>query len=114
MIKECKKHGDVKHYKRKSRIDSWLCSKCSMDAVNKRRYALRKAVIDYKGNKCERCGYDSCLAALEFHHLYGKDFGLSDGRTRSLERMKAEADKCMLVCANCHRELHAEHYPRGF
>lgn len=54
------------------------------------------------------CGYNKCLAALEFHHPNSdKDFGLSQkGITRSWEKVKLELDKCELVCCNCHKEIH--------
>jgi predicted HNH restriction endonuclease len=78
-------------------------------AVAKRRKKIREMAIEYKGGKCELCGYDRCFQALDFHHIgsTGKDFGISDkGYTRSWEKVKKEIDKCILVCANCHRELH--------
>jgi transcription elongation factor Elf1 len=55
------------------------------------------------------CNYEKCIQALEFHHISNekKDFGISDkGYTRSWKKVKEEIDKCVLVCANCHRELH--------
>lgn len=67
--------------------------------------------IIYKGGRCMICGYDRCHEALEFHHLDSnkKDFGVSqDGLTRSWERVRNELDKCILICANCHRELHVD------
>ena len=79
-------------------------------AVQRRREKVRHAAISYKGGSCQVCGYDRCLEALEFHHLdpTQKDFGLSNkGYTRSWEKVRAEADKCILLCANCHREFHA-------
>jgi len=77
-------------------------------AVAKRRKAMRLRSIEYKGGKCSRCGYDRCLGALEFHHADGrKDFGISqDGLTRSWARIEKEIEKCILICANCHREEH--------
>lgn len=68
--------------------------------------------IAYKGKKCERCGYSRCQEALEFHHRFGrKDFGISSkGYTRSWKRVKHELDKCILLCANCHREIHARNH----
>lgn len=78
-------------------------------AVTKRRKMIRRKAIDHKGGRCEICGYDRCKEALEFHHLddESKDFGISsEGYTRSWDRVKQEIDKCILVCANCHRELH--------
>jgi 5-methylcytosine-specific restriction endonuclease McrA len=78
-------------------------------SVDKRRRKNKQLLVEYKGGKCERCGYDKCIAALEFHHIdpATKEFGLT-GNTYSLVRQKAEADKCMLLCANCHREIHNE------
>lgn len=77
-------------------------------AVAKRRKMVRQKALEYKGGKCSRCGYDRCLDALEFHHIDGrKDFGLSQGSlTRSWERVEKELQKCILICANCHREEH--------
>jgi predicted HNH restriction endonuclease len=81
-----------------------------IDAVSKRRKSVRLKAINHKGGKCELCGYHRCKDALEFHHLEesSKRFGVSSkGYTRSWEKVKQELDKCILVCANCHRELHA-------
>lgn len=67
--------------------------------------------VDYKGGRCELCGYNRCIEALEFHHTdsFGKDFSISEkGYTRSWDAVREELDKCMLLCANCHRELHAK------
>lgn len=78
-------------------------------AVAKRRKKIKAMAIDYKGGKCCVCGYNRCNSALDFHHKdeKNKKFGLSvRGLTRSWERTKAEVDKCILVCANCHREIH--------
>ncbi len=76
-------------------------------AVSKRRRKLREMAIIYKGGKCSRCGYKKCAQALEFHHLLkNKDFGISEkGLTKSWSKIKIEIDKCILVCANCHREI---------
>ncbi len=77
-------------------------------SVSKRRKKLKSMSIKYKGNKCNICGYNKCVDALEFHHLQEKKFGLSkSGLTRSWDKTKIELDKCILVCANCHREIHA-------
>ena len=81
-----------------------------VDAVRRRRRKVRRMAVQYKGGQCSRCGYDKCVEALEFHHLDSsrKDFGISEkGYTRSWARVREELEKCILVCANCHRELHA-------
>lgn len=104
-FKYCKKHGLTEFLLRKD--GSYRCKKCSVESVDKRRKQLRHEIVLYKGGKCEICGYNKCEAALEFHHLNPdeKEFQLS-GNTYSLEKMKKEVDKCILVCANCHREIH--------
>lgn len=80
-------------------------------AVHKRRKKIRQMALEYKGGRCERCGYDRCSEALEFHHISSsvKDFSVSSrGYTRSWKRVKEELDKCILFCANCHREIHVQ------
>ncbi len=79
-------------------------------AVAKRRRKIKAMSIAYKGGKCQVCGYRKYQGALDLHHLNPeeKDFGIGDkGYTRSWEKVKAELDKCILVCANCHREIEA-------
>lgn len=80
-----------------------------IQAVAKRRRKIKTLAIEYKGGKCQICGYNKYQGALELHHFKGdKKFGISDkGYTRSWERVKEELNKCILVCANCHRELEA-------
>lgn len=78
-------------------------------AVTKRRQKIKMMAVEYKGNECSQCGYKKCIGALEFHHLdpLQKDFGVGrNGASRSWEKTKAELDKCIMVCANCHREIH--------
>ena len=80
-------------------------------AVQKRRKKIRHMAVEYKGGTCQICGYNRCIEALEFHHkeASGKDFSISEkGYTRSWSKVTQELDKCMILCANCHRELHAQ------
>lgn len=69
----------------------------------------KQRLVELRGGRCEACGYDISIAALEFHHRDSKtkDFGLGDF-SGPWERLVAEADKCDLLCANCHRRRH--HY----
>lgn len=79
------------------------------DTVKARRKRTKEQLVEYKGGKCEICGYNKCIGALEFHHLdpTQKDFSISDSNVyRDLDTLKTEVDKCILVCANCHREIH--------
>ena len=112
--KTCQKCGDLfipKRYGHNRRY----CFKCVPDTAYENGASLRKRVkewaLEYKGEKCEKCGYNKCSEALEFHHLdpNEKDFSLSD-RDLKLDwvLIKQELDKCILLCANCHRETHAQ------
>jgi predicted transcriptional regulator len=80
-------------------------------AVQKRRNKIKDLSIDYKGGFCVKCGYNKCKRALEFHHLnpLEKEFGISSkGYRKSWNIIKKELDKCILVCSNCHAEIHEE------
>ena len=108
IIKECPKHGLTEHILQTN--GSYKCKECRKNAVIDIRRRNKIKLVEYKGGKCEKCGYDKCIDALEFHHLNPeeKDFGISCGDTRSLDKLKAEVDKCIMVCSNCHKEIHAE------
>lgn len=106
----CKKHGLTDHRPRSDR-DGWLCKKCNSESATKAKQNRKKKCVEYKGGKCERCGYSKCVNALEFHHKNPneKDFNISTfGYRMSFEELKSELDKCILLCANCHREVHAD------
>lgn len=67
---------------------------------------MKSKAVAYLGGKCALCGYSRCNAAMQFHHLYDKKFGISEkGLSRSWERIKLELDKCLLLCSNCHAEV---------
>ena len=74
----------------------------------RRRAQVKAELVAERGGRCEDCGYDWTIRALEFHHRdpTTKDFALG-GFLGSIERARREADKCSLVCANCHRIRHA-------
>ena len=74
---------------------------------------LKSEAVAYKGGKCEDCGYDKCEAALEFHHLDPsiKEASWNKIRLWGKERLFKELDKCVILCANCHRERHYNEAP---
>lgn len=83
------------------------CYDCMPDGVQLRRGDFLAKIKQSRGGKCQRCGYDTCIKALEFHHLdpSQKDFTISNDHFK-LKDAIAESKKCILICANCHRELH--------
>lgn len=80
----------------------------------KERRNNKNVILSYKSNKCEICGYDKCNSALVFHHRDGLDkefdFGHLGKKFNSLQDLTVnitkELDKCILVCSNCHRDIH--------
>lgn len=83
-------------------------NKCNSCWQKERRIKLKKRLVSCKGGKCSICGYDKHIEILEFHHLEPsiKDLTIGSSWNRSFQILKEEADKCILVCANCHREIH--------
>lgn len=78
--------------------------------VAKRRRKVKEMARTYLGGKCSICGYNRCQEALDFHHRNEstKAFGIAaKGYTYAWTRVQTELDKCILLCANCHREVHA-------
>jgi orotate phosphoribosyltransferase-like protein len=77
------------------------------EAVIDWRRRTKVKLVEYKGGKCQICDYNKSINALQFHHLNPneKDFTIS-GKSLSFERLKNEVDKCVLVCSNCHSEIH--------
>jgi hypothetical protein len=102
------------YIRKKSKKESSYCIKCSKEQVLVRTRALKKEMVDYKGGSCAYCGYNKCLSALEFHHIDtgSKKFSLASVRkTKATKEIFDELDKCILLCANCHREIHMGNIP---
>jgi len=77
-------------------------------AVNERRRKLKLRAVEIMGGACVLCRYSKHVGVLEFHHVHAntKSFGISSGGfSRSWMSMYKELQKCVLVCANCHREI---------
>lgn len=84
--------------------------KCNIAAVSERRRQVKRQLVEEAGGRCRICGFDEHQAALQFHHRdrSTKAFHLShQGMTRGIGRMREEASKCVLLCANCHALVEA-------
>ena len=80
----------------------------NIQAVTEFRQRRKENLIRVLGSCCCLCGYNKCIGALEFHHIdpENKSYQLSSGNCHKIEDDLEEAKKCILVCANCHREIH--------
>ena len=86
----------------------YRCLLCRQGRVSEWRRRVKRILVDEAGGRCQLCGYDKCNAALQFHHVdpAQKEFSLShDGVARNIAAARAEAEKCALLCANCHAEV---------
>ena len=115
MIKKCEicnkqfetiKNGHTRKY----------CYECSPseksgmthnEIILHKRRIMKNKLVQLKGGCCQICGYKKSIWALQFHHLNPteKDFQLFKS-CKDFNKLKQEAEKCILVCANCHAELH--------
>jgi hypothetical protein len=98
------------YWRKEKELWASQCKKCSNKKTGERWKNSKKRAVEYKGGKCERCGYDKCIDALEFHHINPteKDKNFGNIKLRKWETQKKELDKCIMVCSNCHREIHSE------
>lgn len=88
------------------------CSKqCkNKQSVQNRRDSIKTRLVEYLGGCCKRCKWNEHVAGLVMHHVDPsiKEFGLSSvGGSKSWNKIKEEADKCILLCSNCHNVIHA-------
>lgn len=104
----CPRHGPMTF--RITKGGTYRCARCSSEAVAARRRRVKQILMAEAGGACRRCGFAEHPAALHFHHLdpTTKSFAVSGaGVTRSVARARAEAQKCVLLCSNCHALVEA-------
>ena len=107
--KECKNHG-LTSYVLIPSSGYYKCRKCQSANVQRRREKVKRMAVEYKGGSCADCGLvTEYLGAYDFHHKdpNEKDFGIAHkGATRAWAKIQEELDKCVMLCATCHRIRH--------
>jgi transposase len=106
VTRRCRKHGDVTFILEGRGY--YRCTRCRAERVAARRRLVKEILVREAGGRCVLCGYDRHAGALQFHHVdrATKSFGIArGGYTTGIARARMEAEKCVLVCANCHAEI---------
>lgn len=105
QCRTCSAQGEENFYKNAK----YQCKACWNTRTFQSARDKLDLLIDERGGQCERCGYSKCRAALEWHHRdpSEKEFSIGNRRGKNIEELRTETNKCLLLCANCHREEHA-------
>lgn len=108
MVRKCKHHGET-IFTQRSDTGYWRCMKCDSDRASKLGRSLKQRMVEFAGGECLICSYDGYIGALEFHHIKPstKSFEINSRTTQPWELILLEIEKCVLLCSNCHKEVHA-------
>jgi hypothetical protein len=111
--KRCRECKNIKPFEEFYAKSEWgrryaVCRSCNKIISKKRRDEFKKWCVELKGSRCIICGYNKCLRSLDFHHINEseKDYDISSNWKKSKEEIIKELDKCILLCKNCHGEVH--------
>jgi transposase len=102
----CERHGDTVFVL--GSHGRYRCRRCRSEAVSRRRRRVKAILVAEAGGRCILCGYDRHPSALHFHHVdpINKRVAINaKGVALALDTVRAEAAKCVLLCANCHAEV---------
>jgi hypothetical protein len=104
LCRTCGKTGEEHFYK----TAKYQCKGCWNERTAQSGKDQVKQLKEEFGGKCSKCGYDKCMDALQFHHVdpSKKEFNLGNKRGYKIETLRTELKKCILVCSNCHIEIH--------
>lgn len=109
LLRECRRHG-WGSFVRVGAAGQYRCATCNTEAVTERRRRVKEILVEEAGGCCVICGFNAYVGAVQFHHRdpATKAFEVSrQGITRSIDRLRLEAQKCVLLCANCHAMVEA-------
>lgn len=108
VVLTCRYHGDTEFWL--NARGYYRCKQCRSEAVTRRRRRMKALLVEEAGGACSLCGYARSVRALHFHHVEPSQKRHeinARGAGMALARLRAEANKCVLLCANCHAEVEA-------
>jgi hypothetical protein len=108
VMRTCRHHGESVFVA--ERAGYFRCRRCRAERVARRRRKVKAILAGEAGGACRICGYARYIGALQFHHVdpSEKRLGLATGGVAlSIDALRAEASKCVLLCSNCHAEVEA-------
>lgn len=112
ICSKCNRNLPITHY-HKNGFDKngnqkyrGYCKDCA-NTLEKARYRKKKQFVEQNKSVCQKCG-ENRVYVLDFHHIdkTEKDFTIGKMGKGNLDLIKKEIDKCVVLCANCHREFH--------
>lgn len=108
-MRVCRTHGRTEFALYSTARPRWYCKRCVAESVTRRHQKVRQILREEAGGCCAICGYDRSPLNLHFHHVdpARKSFAVNSATGKALATLRAEAEKCVLVCANCHGEIEA-------
>ena len=106
--------GGMREYQRQRRANNGEQERARArdyyaEVVREKNKGVKRQLVEYLGGKCSVCGRKYPLPCYDFHHKepHKKEINIGAELCRGFETLKLEADKCVLVCANCHRIEHS-------
>ena len=120
-LRQCRKCGQIKAHSEYSNVSTdrhngrdglnrW-CRTCKAEYQAQRIEARRLYWLELAGNACQNCGWNAYSVSLDFHHVDGDSKEWSPGKlimSRPIgdAEVRAELEKCALLCCNCHQAIH--------
>ena len=105
----CKECGCDLFKDGKKELKGALCMKCYYQVIKRKRKSLKCQAVKHAGDKCNDCGESFPDCVYDFHHTQDDKEGCVGNMThncRPWDVIKEEVDKCVMLCANCHRIRH--------
>lgn len=116
VCSRCKQEKDIgefrvrRNYNNGNPVVHGVCKACNYESHILRIKSTKLRLVKMKGGKCLECGYSKNLSAMDFHHRNPEEKEYSWAELITMfgqwDKVLAEVEKCDLLCARCHRELH--------